>query len=93
MIYSDREQQLGNCFMLTANRLQYMTNKEKAEVSKEMADRGIWNRDECREVWGQEPLPNGQGQSYTIRGEYYLLNPDGTITKKDDTKIKEDPDE
>ena len=42
-----------------------------------MADRGIMNRDEIREIWNLPPLPNGQGQAYTIRGEYYLLNEEG----------------
>lgn len=59
--------------MATANRLQYMSNEDKLRVSSEMADRGIMNRDEIREIWNLPPLPNGEGKAYTIRGEYYLI--------------------
>ena len=84
MLYTERERASGSFLMATANRLQYMSNTEKLNVSAQMADRGIMNRDEIREIWNLEPLPNGQGQSYTIRGEYYLLNSNGTVTKKGD---------
>lgn len=84
MLFSDRERAAGAFLMATANRLQYMSNAEKLNVSAQMADRGIMNRDEIREIWNLPPLPNGQGQAYTIRGEYYLLNEDGSVTKKGD---------
>ncbi len=42
------------------------------------------NRDEIREIWNLPPIPNGMGQAYSIRGEYYLLGIDGSITKKGD---------
>lgn len=67
--------------MLTANRHQYLTTSEKLNVSKDMADRGILNRDEVREIWNLPPLPDGQGQAYTIRGEYYLIDEDGSFTR------------
>lgn len=73
MLFSRAERANGAAVMATANRLQYMSNKEKLEVSAQMADRGIMNRDEIREIWNLPPLPNGEGQAYTIRGEYYLL--------------------
>ena len=84
MLFTDRERAAGAFLMATANRLQYMSNSEKLNVSAQMADRGIMNRDEIREIWNLPPLPNGQGQAYTIRGEYYLLNEDGSVTKKGD---------
>ena len=71
MLFTLREQSQGNLVMLTANRLQYMTNKEKLEVSAQLADRGVLNRDEVREIWNLPPLPNGEGQEYIIRGEYW----------------------
>lgn len=70
-IFSDREQAQGSLLMATSNRLQYMTTTEKLNVSSHMADRGIMNRDEIREIWNLPPLPEGQGQEYIIRGEYY----------------------
>lgn len=84
MIFTERERASGSFLMATANRLQYMSNTEKLNVSSQMADRGIMNRDEIREIWNLPPLPNGQGQAYTIRGEYYLLGSDGSVTKKGD---------
>lgn len=84
MLFTERERAGGTMLMATANRLQYMSNTEKRSVSSEMADRGIMNRDEIREIWNLPPLPDGQGQAYTIRGEYYLLGSDGSVTKKGD---------
>ena len=84
MIFSERGRASGSMVMATANRLQDMRNAEKLNVSAQMADRGIMNRDEIREIWNLPPLPDGQGQAYTIRGEYYLLGQDGSVTKKGD---------
>ena len=83
MLFTFREQG-SNSVMLTANRLQYMTNKEKLEVSSQLADRGVLNRDEVREIWNLPPLPNGEGQEYIIRGEYWNAN---------EKIIEEEPDE
>lgn len=74
MLFTLREQSQGNIVMLTANRLQYMTNADKLNVSSQLADRGIMNRDEVREIWNLPPLPNGEGQAYIIRGEYWNAN-------------------
>lgn len=71
MLFTLREQTQGNFVMASANRLQYMSNKEKLDVSAQLADRGILNRDEVREIWNLPPLPNGEGQEYIIRGEYW----------------------
>lgn len=84
MLFTERERASGSILMATANRLQYMSSAEKLNVSAQMADRGIMNRDEIREIWNLPPLPNGEGQAYTIRGEYYLLGPGNTVTKKGD---------
>lgn len=82
MLFSDNERARGTQIMATSNRLQYMSNTEKLNVSAQMADRGIMNRDEIREIWNLDPLPDGQGKAYTIRGEYYLLNDNGEAPKK-----------
>ena len=71
MLFTFREQSSGNAVMFTANRMQYMTNQDKLNVSAQMADRGIMNRDEIREIWNLPPIPDGTGQAYIIRGEYY----------------------
>jgi hypothetical protein len=73
-MFTDKEISFGSHLMATSNRLQYLTTQEKLNVSSQMADRGIMNRDEIREIWNLPPLPDGQGQAYTIRGEYKLVN-------------------
>lgn len=78
-IYTSNERAHGAQIMATANRLQYLSTAEKLNVSSQMADRGIMNRDEIRDIWNLPPLPNGAGQAYTIRGEYYLMDEDGTV--------------
>ena len=72
--FSDREIAQGTRIMATANRLQYMSTQEKLNVSSQLADRGILNRDEVREIWNLPPLPNGEGEAYIIRGEYVNAN-------------------
>lgn len=81
-IFSQREISQGSGFMLTANRLQYMSNNDKLNVSSQMADRGIMSRNEIREIWQLPPIPGGD--TPTIRGEYYLLGGDGSVTKHAD---------
>lgn len=81
-MFSDRERAQGSLLMATSNRLQYMTTKEKLDVSSAMFDRGIWNRDDVRDVWNMSPLPDGQGQAYIIRGEYITISEDGSYTRE-----------
>ena len=71
MTYSEKDLAYGNRFVITSNRLQYMATTDKLNVSAQMADRGILNRDEVREIWNLPPLPDGAGEAYIIRGEYY----------------------
>lgn len=73
MLFTLREQSQGNKVTATANRIQYMTNKDKLEVTNGWADRGMASIDEMREVWGLPPLPDGKGEAIPIRGEYYDL--------------------
>ncbi len=74
MLFTIREIEAGNGVMATANRLQYMSSADKLNVSAQMADRGIMNRDEIRQIWNLPPLPDGKGQAYPVRGEYYNLD-------------------
>ena len=70
MLFSDGQRAKGSGIICSSNRLQYISTKEKLDVSSQLADRGILNRDEVREIWNLPPLPNGEGQEYIIRGEY-----------------------
>jgi hypothetical protein len=68
LIFSERERAQGSEVVATANRLQYMSNKDKLQVSAQMADRGLMTINEIRDIWNLAPLENGDR---TIRrGEY-----------------------
>ena len=69
MLFTFREQGSGNMVMLTANRLQYMTNKDKLEVSAQLLDRGVMSINDIREIWNLPPIDGGDTR--IIRGEYY----------------------
>ena len=71
MLFSLREQTEGNMVTATANRLQYMSNADKLNVSAQMADRGLMTRNEIREIWNLSPLPEPYGSQLPVRGEYY----------------------
>ena len=73
MLFTLREQSQGNKVIATANRIQYMSNKDKLEVTNGWADRGMATIDELREIWNMPPLPDGKGEAIPIRGEYYDL--------------------
>ena len=73
MLYTLREQAQGSMVMATANRLQYMSNADKLNVSAQMADRGLMTRNEIREIWNLTPLPEGIGDQLPVRGEYYTV--------------------
>ena len=69
MLFTFREQSQGNGVMATANRLQYMTNADKLNVSAQMLDRGIMSINDVRDIWN---LPHVEGgDERIIRGEYY----------------------
>lgn len=74
MLYTFREQAQGSMVMATANRLQYMSNADKLNVSSQMADRGLMTRNEIREIWNLAPLPEPYGDQLPARGEYYNVN-------------------
>ena len=71
MLFTMREQSQGNKMIATANRLQYLSNQDKLNVSAQMADRGLMTRNEIREIWNLPPLPEPIGSQLPIRGEYY----------------------
>ena len=69
MFFTLREQTQGNMVMATANRLQYLSNADKLNVSSQMLDRGIMSINDVREIWNLPPVDGGDTR--IIRGEYY----------------------
>lgn len=69
MLFTFREQAQGNRLMATANRLQYLSNADKLNVSSQMLDRGIMSINDIRDIWNLPPVDGGDQR--IIRGEYY----------------------
>lgn len=80
MLFTLREQSQGNRVMATANRLQYLSNADKLNVSSQMLDRGIMSINDVREIWNLPPVDGGDAR--IIRGEYY--NADEKVTEVDE---------
>lgn len=69
MLFTFREQSQGSFVIATANRLQYLSNADKLNVSAQMLDRGIMSINDVREIWNLPPVEGGDER--IIRGEYY----------------------
>ena len=78
-LFSERERAQGSQLMLTANRLQYMSNSDKLNVTAQLLDRGLFTINEAREVWNLAPVENGDTR--VIRGEYYSADDKLTPTE------------
>ncbi len=95
MTYSKREIAAGNRFFATSNRLQYMSNADKLQVSAQMADRGLMYVDEIRDMWNLPELPDGLGKRLPVRGEYYDASQprkDQPVKNEEDEKDAANPD-
>ena len=80
MLYTLREQSQGNGVAVTANRLQYMSNQDKLNVSAQLLDRGIMTINDVRDIWNLPPVEGGDVR--IIRGEYY--NADEKVEENND---------
>ena len=66
--FTENERSRGSEIILTANRLQYLSNADKLNVTAQLTDRGIFSINEAREVFNLPPVEGGDVR--TIRGEY-----------------------
>ena len=82
MLFTFREQTEGNKVMATANRLQYMSNKDKLDVTAQLLDRGMLTLNEAREIWNLPSVDDGDIR--VIRGEYY--NADNKVSEEDNNE-------
>ena len=69
MLFTFREQGNGNAVLLTANRMMYLANKDKLNVSTDLLDRGVISINDVRQMWNLPPVEGGDVR--IIRGEYY----------------------
>ena len=68
MTYSQRELAHGNAITFTANRLQYASNDTKLQISTQLFDRGLLNRNGVMDIWNMAHVDGGE--KYYIRKEY-----------------------
>ena len=68
MAFTEKERARGNAIVWSANRLQYMTNTDKLQVSSQMFDRGILSTNDVMDVWNLPHVPDGDKRY--IRKEY-----------------------
>lgn len=72
MLFTFREQAQGSRVTATSNRLQYMTNADKLNVSSQLLDRGIMSINDVREIWNLPPVDGGDERM--IRAEYVNIS-------------------
>ena len=80
MTFSDREIACGNSIVFSANRLQYASNATKLQVSTQLFDRALINRNAVMDIWNMAHVEDGE--KYYIRKEYTevsKLGKEGTI--------------
>ncbi len=68
MLFTQRELSVGNMLTWTANRLQYASNSTKLQVSTQLFDRGLLNRNGVMDIWNMAHVEDGE--KYYIRKEY-----------------------
>lgn len=82
MVYTERELAHGNMITFSANRLQYASNGTKLQVSTQLFDRGLLNRNGVMDIWN---LPHVEdGDKYYIRKEYT------EVSKLDSTPVQQE---
>ena len=65
---SERTGKKAKAIVWNANRLQYMTNADKLQVSSQMFDRGILSTNDVMNIWNLPPVEDGDKRY--IRKEY-----------------------
>lgn len=72
MTYTPGELARSNAIVWSANRLQYMTNTDKLQVSSQMFDRGILSTNDIMDIWNLPHVPDGDKRY--IRKEYIEIS-------------------
>ena len=74
MTYTEQERKRGNAIVWSANRLQYMTNTDKLQVSSQMFDRGLMGTNMIMDIWNLPHITDGTGDKRYIRKEYIEIS-------------------
>ena len=79
MTYNANELTRGNAIVWTANRLQYMTNTDKLQVSSQMFDRGVLCLNDIMDIWNLPHVTDGDKRY--IRKEYTEISQLDEVSK------------
>lgn len=88
MLFTDSEQGYGSKVHVTANRLQYMSTGDKINFIAQLGDRGMITINEARELLNYTAIDGGD--VLPIRGEYYFVGQEQTLTQEPAEEETED---
>ncbi len=72
MTFTPAELARGNAIVWSSNRLQYMSNRDKLQVSSQMFDRGVLSLNDIMSIWNMPPVEGGDKRY--IRKEYIEIS-------------------
>ena len=89
MTYTANQRTRNNAIFWSANRLQYMTNQDKLQVSQGLFDRGILSTNGVMDIWHLPHVTDGDKRY--IRKEYTEISQLGHVPKLSDAPTPPDP--
>ena len=89
MAFSQRELAHGNAITFSSNRLQYASNATKLQVSTQLFDRALLNRNGVMDIWNMPHVEDGE--KYYIRKEYTEVSQLGKSEEKQPIIIQQMP--
>ena len=89
MAFSQRELAHGNAITFSSNRLQYASNATKLQVSTQLFDRALLNRNGVMDIWNMAHVEDGD--KYYIRKEYTEISELKNSTEKPQIIIQQAP--
>lgn len=89
MSLTERERSCGNGIFFSANRLQYASNATKLQVSTQLFDRALLNRNGVMDIWNMAHVEDGE--KYYIRKEYTEVSQLGKGEEKPQIIIQQMP--
>ena len=90
MTFTEHQKSYGNGIVFTANRLQYASNKTKLDISTQLFDRGLINRNTVMDIWNMAHVEDGD--KYYIRKEYIEVSKLGKEETNGQTEPEPKPD-
>lgn len=83
MSVTEKQLAYGNKIFYSSNRLQYASNATKLQVSTQLFDRGLLNRNGVMDIWNMPHVEGGE--KYYIRREYAEIDKleDKTVTTEE----------